>query len=45
MEDGQDYTVKPKGNEYLVIPISENKNSTYTEMFQKILNYISKKKL
>lgn len=45
MEEGQDYTVKPKGNEYLVIPISENKNSTYTEMFQKILNYISKKKL
>lgn len=45
MEDGQDYTVKPKGNEYLVVPVNDNKNSNYTEIFEKILNYISKKKL
>lgn len=45
MEEGQDYTIKPKGNEYLVVPVSESRNTTYTEMFGKILNYISKKKL
>lgn len=45
MEDGQDYTVSPKGNQYLVVPVNDNKNLEYTEIFEKILNYLSKKKL
>lgn len=45
IEEGQDYTVKPKGNNDLVIPINDDKNFSCMEIIQKTLHYILKKKL
>ncbi len=45
IEDGQDFTVKPKGNNYLVIPINDDKNFPCAKILQKTLYYLLKKKL
>ena len=44
IESGQESNIKPKGNEYLIIPISDI-SQPYTEIFTKILNWISKRKI
>lgn len=43
-EDGQREQLKPKGNEYFVISMSD-KDKTTNEMLDKIMNYLKKRKL
>lgn len=43
-EDGQKEQLKPKGNEYFVISMSD-KDKTTNEMLDKIMNYLKKRKL
>lgn len=45
IEDGYEFTIKTKGNDYLVLPFSDNKKSSCQDNLKKILVYVLKRKL